>query len=176
MLSVIAVVVSSLAAMSVFAVTMVRVGLRTGDLPGDASVSATLAGSGQPDEARPVVLVRVRNPSGTPLLAGFSARRRRIPGWLDGDAMTVRVPRRTARPSLRAQAHDVVGVVPASGDARLAVPVAGRPGRRYLVTAALGQAGGRLRVLKFPVTGRYEPGSGGGATLAFPTLDDGRLT
>lgn len=156
MLGVIAVVVGSLVVLSVFALTMVHVGIRTGDLPGDAAVSATLAGSGQPDESRPVVLVAVRNPGDTPLLAGLSARRRLVPDWLD-DGMTVRVPRRTTRASLRAQAHDVVGVVPAGGEAEFAVAAAGRPGRRYLVTAVLGQAGGRLRVLRFPVTGRYGP-------------------
>lgn len=159
MLGVIAVVIGSLTVLTVFAVTMVRVGLRTGDLPADATVSAALAGSGQPDEARPVVLVRVRNPGDSPLLAGFSARRRRMPGFADAGGMIVRVPRRTARPSLRAPVHDVVGVVAASGEAEFAVAVAGRRGHRYLVTAALGQAGGRLRVLKFPVSGRHDPGS-----------------
>lgn len=152
MLGVIVVVVVALMGLCGFALAMIHLGVRNGDRPGDATVSAVLAGSGQPGESRPVVLVSVRNPGDTPLLAGFTARRRRIPGWLDGGT-AVRVPRRTARPSLRARAHDVVGVVPAGGDAEFAVAVAGQAGRWYLVTAAIGQAGGRLRVLRFRVTG-----------------------
>jgi len=160
MLGVVIVVLVSLLAMSVFAMGMLRAGLRNGDQLGDATVAASLAGSGQPDESRPVVLVRVRNPGEVPLLAGFRARRRLIPGWLD-PGMSVRVPRRTSRRRLRAAAYEVVGVVPADEDAEFAVPVTGppSPAGRYLLTAVLGQAGGRLRVFRLPVPGRYDPGS-----------------
>ena len=53
----------------------VAVGFRNGDQATDAEVSAVLRHSGQPDEPRPVVVATVRNPSGTPVLAGLSARR-----------------------------------------------------------------------------------------------------
>lgn len=101
-----------------------------------------------------------------PLVAGFSAGRRATPDWLDGGT-TVRVPRRTARRRFRAEAYDVVGVVAPGRDAGcakagFAVPVAARA-RRYTLTAAVGQSGGRLRVFRVAVAGRSRAGSGGGA-------------
>jgi hypothetical protein len=48
-------------------------GVRYGDLPPDARVSAWVSGVGQPDEPRPVLAATVRNPSAAPVLA--SARR-----------------------------------------------------------------------------------------------------
>jgi hypothetical protein len=177
-LGVFIVIVVSMLAICVFGLVMVQSGLRIGDQRGDAAISASLAGAGQPDEPRPVILVTVHNPADVPLLAGFCARRRLTPGWLD-PGMTVQVPRRTDRRRLRAAAHDVVGVVPGGEDAEFAVPVTGRRSRagRYLLTAALGQSGGRLRVLRLPVSGGYDPGSGGAlARPSRPYLDDGQLT
>jgi hypothetical protein len=126
-------------------------GFRNGDQPLDVTVSAELRGAGQPDEQRPVVVAEIRNPSGTAVLAGLSARPARVPRWLVSRQVTV--PRRTARYGLRAGRPETVGVVPAGGTARFAVPVAA-PGRWYRLTAVAGQAGGRLRVHVIPVDER----------------------
>lgn len=167
---------------------LLNAGLRAGDHAGDATVTASLGPSGQPGEPRPVVIATVRNPGDMPLMAGFSATRRLIPGWLDGGT-TVRTARRTMRRRFRAPAHQVVGVIAAGSDAKFAVPVA-RLARRYLLTAVIGQAGGRLRIFRVPVTSQYRPGpsgpgsdgpgsggpGSGGTLLAHPPLDDGLLS
>jgi len=119
-------------------------GFRYGDRSADARVSAVLRDAGQPDEPRPVVAVTVRNPAGTPVLAGASARRARLPHWLGG-TLDVTVPRRTRRRAFRPGAYATVGVVPGEAAARLAVPVPA-PAARYRLTVAVGQSGGRLRV------------------------------
>jgi hypothetical protein len=121
-------------------------GFRNGDLATDAEVSAVLGQSGQPDESRPVVVATVRNPSRTPVLAGLSARRARIPGWLCG-GLDVTVPRLTRRRAFRPSAYETVGVVPGETAVRFVVPVPA-PARRYLLTAVTGQPGGRLRVYR----------------------------
>jgi hypothetical protein len=130
---------------------LAREGFRNGDQPLDVAVSAELRDAGQPDEPRPVVIAEIRNPSGTAVLAGLSARPARVPRWLCGGRVTV--PRRTARRGLRAGRHETVGVVPGGGTVRFAVPVAA-PGRWYWLTAVAGQAGGRLRVSVIPVDER----------------------
>jgi hypothetical protein len=138
---------------------LVTAGLRTGDRPGDSAVAAELAPG-----PRPAIIATVRNPGDVPLMAGLTVRRRLLPGWLDGD-LTVRVPRRTARRRYLAGAQDTVGAVPARGQAgfRLTARGAG-PGarRRYRLTAVVGQAGGRLRVISVPVV------SGGPAQAGRP--------
>jgi hypothetical protein len=126
-------------------------GYRNGDRLLDAVVTAELRHSAQPDESRPVIVAEVRNPSESPVLVGLAARRSRIPGWRGG--VGVGVPRRTARRALRADRYPVVGIVPASGSARLDVPVT-ETGERYRLTAAVGQAGGRLRVHRLLVDDR----------------------
>jgi hypothetical protein len=142
-------------------------GLRDGDRPGDAKVSALLRKSGQPDEPRPVVIVTVRNPSDKPVLAGLSARRTLVPALLRcGPSVTV--PNRTARRSLRATAYATIGVVPARASARFPVAVSGQA-RRYLLTAAIGQAGGRLRVHRLQVPG---PHSAARTELSLPFGED----
>jgi hypothetical protein len=119
-------------------------GLRNGDRPGDALVTALLRSGAQPDEPRPLVVATVRNSSGTPVFAGLTARAALLPA---GVATThdVSVPRRTLRGKFRPERYGCVGVVPAGGAAEFAVPVAARA-RRYVLTAAVGQEGGRLRV------------------------------
>jgi hypothetical protein len=153
-LIVLIVMVAGLAGMTVFGLGMVNAGLRNGDRPGDARVTAWLARG-------PVVMVRVDNYGDVPLMAGCSARRYRVPGWAGG-GRTVRVPRHTARRRFRAARHEVVGVVAAGARARFAVPAgvpAGVSARRYLLTVVIGQSGGRLRVFRLPVTGNdREPG------------------
>lgn len=126
-------------------------GLRNGDRLLDAVVTAELQLSAQPDESRPVVVAEIRNPSESAVLVGLSARRSRVPGWLGGGS--VGVPRRTARRALRADRYPVVGIVPAAGSTRFAVPVT-EAGERYRLTAAIGQAGGRLRVHRLLVDDR----------------------
>jgi hypothetical protein len=123
-----------------------RDGFANGDRATDATVSAVLRNAGQPGEPRPVVVATVSNPSGTPVLAGLSARRARWPGG--GQCVTV--PRATRRRKFRPSAYATVGVVPAGGTVRFAVPVAA-PARRYRLTAVTGQAGGRLRVYRLRV-------------------------
>lgn len=131
-------------------------GFREGDRPADAKVKALLRDAGQPDEPRPVVVVTVLNPSGTPALAGLSVRRSVMPCWLGGSPSVI-VPFWTTRRGLRASAFDTIGVVPAYGTARLTVPVRATA-RRYLLRAAIGQAGGRLRLHRLHVPGPYVPG------------------
>jgi hypothetical protein len=146
-------------------------GSRAGDRPGDALVTARLGV--QPCHSGPavlapavLVLVTVRNPGAVPLMVGFSARPRRILGWLEPGS-TVRVPRRTARRKFRAAAQEVLGVVPGWGDAEFAVPVP-RPASRCLLTAVIGQSGERLRVIRMPVTERELPGPGGSVLTPRP--------
>ena len=139
-------------------------GFRQGDRPLDAIVSAELRDAGQPDEPRPVVVAEVRNPSASPVMVGLSARPVRIPGWLGASALDfvaemvpssggISVPRRTARPALRAGQYETVGVVPERGTVRLTVPVP-TAGSRYWLTAVIGQSGGRLRVHHIRVDGQ----------------------
>jgi hypothetical protein len=119
-------------------------GLRNGDRPGDARVTALLATGAQPDERRPVIVVTVRNPSGTPVFAALRARAAVLPaGVVSGH--DVSVPRWTLRGKFRPDRYPTVGVVPAAGAADLTVPVPARA-RRYVLTAAVGQEGARLRV------------------------------
>ena len=118
-------------------------GLRNGDRALDASMSMELRAAGQPGESRPVVLVEVRNPSGTPVICGMSASRARVPAWLRSGHVSA--PRRTARRGLRADQYATVGVAAADGTTRFTVPVTSM-GSRYRGAAVAGQAGGRLRV------------------------------
>jgi hypothetical protein len=119
-------------------------GFRNGDRPGDALVTALLTTGAQPDEARPLIVVTVRNQSGTPVFAALTARAALLPAGVAA-RHDVSVPRRTSRAKLRPGKFATVGVAPAGGTAEFAVPVPARA-RRYLLTAAVGQEGGRLRV------------------------------
>jgi hypothetical protein len=128
-------------------------GFRDGDRSADATVTALLRGSGQPDEPRPVIIATIRNPSAKPVLAGLSVRRTLVPKWVyDGPHVTV--PLWTARRALRPTGYDTIGVVPARGSARFPVPAA-EQARRYLLTAAIGQADGRLRLHRLHVAGPH---------------------
>jgi hypothetical protein len=122
-------------------------GFRNGDRPGDAAVSAELATARQPDGDRPVILATVANRSAIPVMVGLRARRSLTLGTL-----TVRVPWRTRARRYRAGGHDTVGVVLGWESAIFRVPVRA-VGRRYRLTAVIGQSGRRLRVLTVPVTG-----------------------
>jgi hypothetical protein len=119
-------------------------GLRSGDRPGDALVSALLTAGQPPGPALPRVVVTVRNPSGAPVFAALAARPALLPAWLAG-AHDVSVPRRTLRRRYRPGNYAAFGIAPAGGAAEFAVPVPARA-RRYRLTAAVGQEGGRLRV------------------------------
>ena len=138
--------------------SLVVAGLRAGDQAGDSTVTAAA------DAGQVAIVAVVRNPGDVPLVAGVSARRRLLPGWLDA-GMTVRVPRRTARRKFRAGTHETVGVVPAASRAEFRLPVAA-PARRYRLTAVLGQAGGRLRVVRIPVVSGGSAGAGRPARAA----------
>ncbi|MGH3253627.1 MAG: hypothetical protein ACRDOI_46465 [Trebonia sp.] len=117
-------------------------GVRNGDRAGDAKVTALLATGARPGEGR--ILVTVRNPSGTPVLAALEARAALLPAWL-ATPHDISVPRWTVRGKFRPQQYATVAVVPAGDAAELAVPAPARA-RRYVLTAAVGQEGGRLRV------------------------------
>ncbi len=128
---------------------LVADGMRNGDRPGDAKVTAVVTTGTQPgavpsDGTVPVIAVTVRNPSGTPVLVALSARRARLPAALT-EPRAVSVPRLTGRGRFRPGKYETVGVAPAGGAAELTVPVTERA-RRYVLTAAIGQEGGRLRV------------------------------
>jgi hypothetical protein len=129
-------------------------GVRDGDRPADATVSAVLRDAGQPDERRPVIVATVDNPSGRAVLAGLAARPCGLPAWLAavGHPLTVTVPRRTARGKFRPGGYDTVGVVPASATVRFVVPV-DRAAARYVLTAAVGQGPGRLRLYRLHIPG-----------------------
>jgi hypothetical protein len=122
-------------------------GFRNGDRPGDATVTAVLAVARQPDGSRPVIVATVVNRSAVPVMVGLRARRFPVAGTL-----AVRVPWRTAGRRYLAGEQDTVGVVPPREQAVFQVPVRAA-GRRYRLTAVIGQSGGRLRVLTVPVTG-----------------------
>jgi hypothetical protein len=124
-------------------------GMRNGDRPGDARVSA-LVGTGT-GGGTPLIFATVRNPSGTPALTALRVRRGFVPGALIG-RFTVRVPRWTKGRRFRPDAYETVGVVPASGAAEFPVPVPERA-HRYVLTVAVGQQGGRLRVYRLRLVG-----------------------
>ena len=226
MVSVIVISITGMAGICVMSAVLVTAGLRSGDVPGDATVTAVSepanrvsergrggawteergtsdegrrrrkrpqasepaeqseraagaavpglrsegratregAAAGRPQASEqgkhsPVVIATVRNPADVPLMAGFTARRRLIPGWLE-PGMSVTVPRRTTRRRYRASAQATVGVVPASGTGQFRVPVTAQA-RRYRLVAVLGQSGGRLRVHSVPVATRPAPGASG---------------
>jgi hypothetical protein len=121
-------------------------GFRNGDRPEDAAVCAALRSSGQPGEDRPVAVVALGNPDGTPVLAAVAVRRALLPGWLVG-AVDSAVPRRTARRAYRPGCFPTVAVVPGGQYAELSAPVPAAA-RRYLVVVLVGQSGGRLRVCR----------------------------
>jgi len=85
--------------------------------------------------------------------------------WPEGDALGQRIqfpmldnapPENSADESgeiKRGESIEIVGIVPASGSARLTVPVR-ETGDRYQLTAVIGQAGGRLRVHRLMVDDR----------------------
>jgi hypothetical protein len=125
-------------------------GFRNGDREEDALVSAVLRPAGQPGERRPVVVATVRNPARSPMLAGLRVRRAWRPAWLAG-SMDSGVPRWTARRKFRPVGYPTVGVVSAGGTAELALPVTA-DARRYLLTVAVGEGDGRLRVHRLRLT------------------------
>jgi hypothetical protein len=146
------VLIAALAALGFLA----RAGFRHGDRPGDARISARLAGrpgTADPDRA---VTVTVRNPSGTPVLAGLRVSRAVLPAWLAG-AGGVRVPRWTRRRALRPGRFPVIGAVRPADAARYTLPVPPKTGpvrgRTCLLTVVVGQEGGRLRAYRL----RLEP-------------------
>jgi hypothetical protein len=139
-------------------------GFRNGDRPGDALVSAVLPttvfpttvfpAAGLPAAVFPATVFPttgraaatavVRNPSGTPVLVGLTARPARWAAW-PAPSHDVSVPRWTLRGKFGPARYACVAVVPAGGAAELAVP-AWRPRGATVLTVAVGQEGGRLRV------------------------------
>jgi len=124
-------------------------GFRNGDQPGDSRVSALVGTSAA--GGTPLIFATVRNPSGTPVLTALRVRRGFIPGSLAG-RLSVRVPRWTKGRRFRPGAYQTVGVVPAGGTTEFPVPLAWRA-RRYVLTVAVGQQGGRLRVYRLRLAG-----------------------
>jgi hypothetical protein len=124
-------------------------GMRNGDRPGDTQVSAlvaTDAGGGNP-----MIIARVHNPSRAPALTALRVRRGFVPGELIGK-FTVRVPRWTKGRRFRPGAYETVGVVPAGAATDFPVPAPERA-HRYVLTVAVGQQDGRLRVYRLRLAG-----------------------
>jgi hypothetical protein len=140
-------------------------GFRNGDRPEDAQVRVALTSSGQPGEPRPVAVVALGNPDGTPVLAAVAVRRARLPGWVAG-AIGTAVPRRTGRRAYRPDGFPTVAVVPGGQYAELSAPVPA-VARRYLVTVLVGQAQGRLRVHRL----RIEAAAVDGGWRGYGSLD-----
>jgi hypothetical protein len=150
-------------------------GFRAGDRPGDATVTAALEWVPHPDGPRRVVVAAVRNSGPGAVLAGLSAHRSRAPGWL-GAGMTVTVPHCTGRARYGPGAQVTLGVVGPGETGHWPVPAPGRGGRggRCHLVAVIGQAGGRLRVIRLPVA---PAGTGTAARITGwrPWLDDGQV-
>jgi hypothetical protein len=130
------------------ALLLCQAGIRAGDRPGDATVSAGVGIAEQPDGRYRVVIVTVRNPGDVPVMVGLSVRRSGLLARLGGGA-TVTVPRRTMRARLLASQQSVVGVAGPSETAAWAVPVPPAARGRPQLVAVLGQPG-RLRVVRLP--------------------------
>ena len=145
-------------------------GFRNGDRPDDVPVRAALRSSGQPGEERPVAVVAVRNPGGTPVLTAITVRRALLPGWLAGTVDSA-VPRRTARRAYRPGGFPTIAVVGGGRYSELSAPVPAVM-RRYLVMVLVGQAGGRLRVHRL----RIEAAAINGGWRGHVTLDALGLT
>jgi len=124
-------------------------GLRNGDQPGDSRVSALVAAGAT--GGNPLIFATVRNPSGTPALTALRVSRGFVPGSLAG-RFSVRVPRWTKGRRFRPDAYQTIGVVPASGATEFAVPLS-RRAHRYVLTVAVGQQGGRLRLYRLRLAG-----------------------
>lgn len=153
---------------AVGALFLCEAGIRAGDRPGDATVSAEIGNAEQPDGRYSVVIATVRNPGGMPVLAGLSVRRRGLLTGLDGGPR-VTVPRRTTRARLLAGQQSVVGVAGPGETARWAVPVPAATRGRLQLVAVLGQAG-RLRVIRLRVRGpvRWMPAGAAAARQPQP--------
>jgi hypothetical protein len=128
-------------------------GFRNGDRPGDALVTTA------PEAGPAPATVLVRNPSGTPVLVGLTARAAFVPAWLTMPH-DVSVPRWTLRGKFDPERCDCVGVVPAGGAAEFAVPARARAYSAVL-TIAIGQEGGRLRVHRLRLGPAGLPAEGG---------------
>ena len=126
-------------------------GVRNGDRPGDARVSAVARRGTQPDEPRPVLAAVVRNPSGSAVLAGLGARRAWLPTGVAG-SLSAGAPLLTRRRKFRPGRYDTVGVIEAGRAAELAIPAPPR-GRRWLLTVVVGQRRERLRVYRLRLAG-----------------------
>jgi hypothetical protein len=143
-------------------------GFRNGDRPGDALVTTVpLAGpvpSGRTAPATAAVLVR--NPTGTPVLVGLTARAAFLPAWL-ALPHDVSVPRWTLRGKFTPERYECVGVVLAAGATEFAVPALARA-RRTVLTVAVGQEGGRLRVHRLRLGLAGQPAEGGNKLVSLP--------
>jgi hypothetical protein len=134
--------------------SLAAAGFRNDDRPGDALVGAMPATTGPattgPATTGPAAAAAVvRNPSGTPVLVGLTARPAGWPVWLAAPH-DVTVPRWTLRGKFDPARYECVAVVPAGGAAEFAVPAspvsAARAPGAAVLTVAVGQEGGRLRV------------------------------
>ena len=160
MIVMLAAAAGGIAVVCVLAWGLLAAGLRAGDRPGDAAVAVTLDPG-----PRPVIIATVRNPGDVPLVAGLVVRRQRLPGWFwrwpDGAGAQADRP---AEVPGRGAGHR--GVVPAGDRPSSGWRPAPPGGRRYRLTAVIGQAGGRLRVIGVPVVSGGPAGAGRPAPAA----------
>jgi hypothetical protein len=150
-------------------------GVRTGDRPGDTTVSAVAV------DARDMgVRFTVHNPGDQAVLLGASLRRRSLRPW-PSHAASIRVPRRTARGGLPRGEHALVCVVePDDRTVMRIAPPGTRVAPRHLeLVVAIGEPD-RLRVLHRAVTlprGRrpelpHDPAGGSAPWLVAPVDAD----
>lgn len=137
-------------------------GFKNGDRPGDAMVTMVPEAGAVPATAT----VLVRNPSGTPVLVGVTARPALLPSWL-AVPHDVSVPRWTLRGKFAPERYERVGVVSAGGAAEFAVGPLARA-RRTVVTVAVGQEGGRLRVHRLRLGPVSHPADGKSELVSLP--------
>jgi hypothetical protein len=138
-------------------------GFRNGDRAADARVSAVLAAQA---DGRVLAVATIRNPAGTAVLGAVRVRRAVLPGWL-AEPHSVGVPLWTVRRTFQASEYACAGVVPADGAVKFPVPlppagpaaVVRDPGPRrdrhrdWVLTAVVGQEGGRLRLHRLRLAG-----------------------
>lgn len=134
---------------------LVRAGIRAGDRPDDAAVTAEPATMTMLDGDIPVVVATVHNRASVPILVGLSLRRRHLPDWLAG-ASAVRTPRWTSRQRFRPARHTVLGVVEAGERGQWPLPLVNGE-RGVNVVAVIGQGRRRLRMIDRPVVWANAP-------------------
>jgi hypothetical protein len=134
--------------------TLIPLGLRAGDRPGDALLLHV-----EPRMAPRGASVTVTNPGRTPVILGMSLRRAGARLRLSGPSY-VRIRTGSTSSDLLADTHELVGVLDADETGTFVVPADARVRQRAELVAVIGQRR-RLRTIHRLVV--LAPGSGRGA-------------